>query len=57
MAEVTTFPSEGRNIDLPPRLSVSLAEFMLAKKTGNVLLHVKDGQILAFELKESVQLR
>lgn len=50
------FPSEGKNIELPDRLTLALAEFMLDRRTGNVKLNIKDGKILGFRIEEVVSI-
>jgi hypothetical protein len=41
-------------VDLMPRkLAERLEEFLKDARTGSVTLHVKDGSILAWEVKES----
>jgi hypothetical protein len=41
-----------RTLELPEKLRLQLAQFLLDKKTGNIVLNVKEGQILGFKVEE-----
>ena len=41
-------------VALPDRVAVKLAEFLLDKRTGNVVLNVKDGVIKGVHLTEII---
>lgn len=39
-------------LDIPHELMAKIREFMLANKTGNVTLDVKEGQVLSWKITE-----
>ena len=41
-----------KTLDLPEKLRLQLAQFLLDKKTGNIVLNIKEGQILGFRIEE-----
>ena len=57
MAEVSRFPSENKSIELPDRVKIRIAEFMLDKRTGNVVLNILDGEIKSFHVEEIERLK
>ena len=37
---------------LPNELALTIKEFMLDKRRGNIILHIRDGKILGFKTEE-----
>jgi len=48
---------EVRDCLVPRRLTARIEKFLLDRQTGNVSLHIKEGQILAVHVEEIVAFR
>lgn len=43
-------------VEIPVELMVKIREFLLASKTGNITLSIKDGKVMSWKVEEHCRL-